>query len=311
MKGDDVAEVPGDKSASTSILLRKAKVNSGRVTNIAISGAKIGSILLLLAFIYYPAFIWMWSRWFAADSYYAHGPLIPVISGVLIWLKRRELAAAPVKSSKLGLGLLLAGLLLHVVSAFARVNFSSAYSFFFVFLGVILYLFGKKVTRVIFFPLCFLLFMIPGPIAIVAATTLRMKLFAAHMSAWVVELFGIPIIREGSSVYMPNTSTVVGDPCSGLKSLISLSALGILFAYIVKASYPRKIALFLASIPVAIIANIIRTTATLLIANKYGDEIITNGFLHEGFGLMVFVIAFVGLFLVGRLLKCRISQSDT
>jgi exosortase/archaeosortase family protein len=84
-----------------------------------------------------------------------------------------------------------------------------------------------------------------------------------------------------------------------------------LYAYIVKASYPRKVSLLLISIPVAIIANMLRTTATLLIANSYGDRIVTDGFLHEAFGLMVFVIAFVGLFTAGRLLGCQLSQEDT
>jgi exosortase/archaeosortase family protein len=93
--------------------------------------------------------------------------------------------------------------------------------------------------------------------------------------------------------------------------LISLSALGILFAYIVRASYPRKIVLFLLSIPIALLANMIRTTATILIANVYGNKIVTDGLLHTAFGLMVFVIAFAFLFLAGRLLKCQISQNDT
>jgi len=147
--------------------------------------------------------------------------------------------------------------------------------------------------------------------AVIEASTLKMKLFAAQMSVSIVQLFGISAIREGSTVYMPNTSVVVGDPCSGLKSLISLSALGILYAYIVRASYPRKTILFLMTIPMAIIANMIRTTATLLIANFYGNRIIEDEFLHKGFGLMVFVIAFAGLFLVGRLLGCRVQQRDT
>jgi exosortase len=276
-----------------------------------IFAAKTSFIILILGVIYYPTFIWMWQRWFAADSYYAHGPLIPVVSGVLVWLRRREIAKAPVTPSKLGLGILLAGLLLHVASAVTHIYFSSAYSFFLVLLGLILYFSGREVTRIILFPLCFLLFMIPAPMAVIAASTLKMKLFAAQMSVSIVQFLGISAVREGSTVYMPNTSVVVGDPCSGLRSLISLSALGILYVYIVRASYLRKTILFLMTIPMAIIANMIRTTATLLIANSYGNRIINDGFLHKGFGLMVFVIAFVGLFLVGRLLGCRVSQRDT
>lgn len=275
-----------------------------------ILAVKTSLIILILGVIYYPTFIWMWQRWFYTDSYYNHGPLIPVVSGVLIWLRRREFARTPVSYSNLGFGFLVAGLLLHIASAAVRVHFSSAFSLFLVLVGLVLCFFGKKVTRVILFPLCILLLMIPVPMAMLAASTIRMKLFAAHVSASMVELVGIPIIREGSVVYMSNTTTVVGDLCSGLRSLVSLLALGILYAYIVKASYPRKVLLSLMSIPVALIANIIRTTATLLIANSYGNKIITDGFLHKGFGLMVFIIGFAGLFLAGRLLGCRVSQKD-
>ena len=305
----NMTEILEEDQTAPASALRKAKECS--VRSRAIYAVKIAFILLLLILIYYPIFVWMWQRWFATDSYYSHGPLIPVVSIALIWLRRQKLANASVTSSKLGLGLLVAGLILHIASASARVYFSSAYSFLIVLLGLILYSFGREVTRVIFFPLCFLIFMIPAPMAVVSASALKMKLFTAHISVSIIQLFGTPAVREGSMVHMPNTSTVVGDPCSGLRSLISLTALGVLYAYIVKASYPRKAVLLLSSIPIAVIANMIRTVAVLLIANSYGNEIITDGVLHKGFGLMVFVIAFAGLFLAGRLLGCRIPQKDT
>lgn len=273
--------------------------------------AKISLLLLLLAFIYYPTFIWMWQRWFAPDSYYAHGPLVPVASLTFLWLKRHELAQISRSSSKLGLGLLFAGLSLHSLSALFQIYFTSAYSFFIVLLGLVLFLLGRRLTLSIIFPLCFLLFMIPAPIAIIEASTLKMKFFTAHISVFIVHLLGTPVIREGSTVYMSNTNIVVGDPCSGLRSLISLSALTILYVYIVKASFIRKLWLFLISIPIALLANIIRTTATLIIANHYGDKIVTDGFIHQAFGLMVFIIAFAGLFLVGKILGCRLAQKDT
>lgn len=276
-----------------------------------LSSVKVSLLLVLLAFIYYPTFIWMWQRWFAADSYYAHGPLIPIVSFALFWNKRRELSQIPISSSKLGLGLLFTGLVLHILSALFRIYFTSAYSFFIVLLGLTLYLLGKKLTLAFIFPIFFLLFMIPAPIALVEASTLRMKFLTAHVSVFIIQILGIPVIREGSTVFMPNTNIVVGDPCSGLKSLISLSALAILYVYIVKASFFRKSLLFLISIPIALGANIIRTTATLIIANYYGDKIVTDGFLHQAFGLMVFVIAFAGLFLAGRILGCRLTQKGT
>jgi len=293
----------------SSIVLWKAKDHP--VLNKVIFIIKVAFVIFLLGLIYYPILIWMWQRWFAADSYYEHGPLIPIVSLVLIWLKRRELSGISIQSSKLGIWIIIIGLLLHIVSALTRIYFISAYSLFIVITGIIVYFFGKKFTLTILFPLCFLLFMVPAPVAIIESTTLKMKLMTAQASVFVIQLFGTPVVREGSTVYLSNTSVVVDDPCSGLKSLISLSALGILFAYIVKASYPRKVVLFLLSIPIALLANMIRTTATILIANVYGNKIVTDGLLHTAFGLMVFVIAFAFLFLAGRLLRCQISPSDT
>lgn len=285
------------------LLFEKSKILNGLI--------KISLITLPLAIIYYPVFIWMWQRWFAADSYYTHGPLIPVVSAVLIWLKRKTLSEVQIRSSNLGLGILIFGLLVYIFSSFTRIYFTSAYSLFIVLLGLSLYFFGKQFTRVIIFPLCFLLFMFPAPVAFIEATTLKMKLLVAQISVFTIQFLGVPALREGSTVYMQNTSVVVGDPCSGLRSLISLSALSILFAYIVKSSYIRKTVLFLASAPIAIIANIIRTTATLLIANFYGNAIIENKYIHEGFGLMVFVIALVSLFLTGKLLGCRLVIKES
>ena len=152
--------------------------------------------------------------------------------------------------------------------------------------------------------------MAPAPMQFIAATTLQMKLFAAHIAAIAVQLLDIPLVREGSTVYLSNTTLVVGDPCSGLRSLISLTALGVLYAYFAKTSYPKRIALVLASIPIAIIANIIRVIGVIVVANFYGNRIVTDGLLHTAFGFSVFVIALAGLILVGRILGCQMFKKD-
>jgi len=146
---------------------------------------------------------------------------------------------------------------------------------------------------------------------LIAATTLKMKLFAAHFATIAVQLLGIPLVREGSVVHLSNTTLVVGDPCSGLRSLISLTALGVLYAYLAKTSYPKRITLVLASIPIAIIANIIRVIGVIVVANFYGNRIVTDGLLHDAFGFSVFVIALAGLILAGRILGCQMFKKDT
>ena len=278
--------------------------------------SKVASISILIIFIallvviYYPTFIWIWDRWFATDSYYSHGLLIPIVSVVLIWLKRKELTRTSVSSSRLGLIFLGMGLFLHIASAFTRVHFTSGFSLIFVLLGLILYLFGKAFTRVVLFPILFLFLMVPAPMQVIAMTTLKMKLFVAEISTHIVPLFGITTLREGSTVYMPTTSIVIADQCSGLRSLISLSALIILYVYLAKASYIRKTALVILSVPIAIIANVVRIIAVLFVANSYGAEVVTAGMLDKVFGFLVFVVALVGLVIAGKLLKCQFGVSD-
>ncbi|MBC8234526.1 exosortase/archaeosortase family protein [bacterium] len=294
------------KSSSYRKLIKKLYVNTSVVI-----GAKIGFIVLLLVVIYYPTAGWMWTRWFWADSYYSHGPLIPLVSGVLIWLKRRELAEAQISYSKPGIFILSAGLFLHLLSALVFIQSISGFSLPIVMIGLVLYLFGWEITRIVLFPLGFLFFIAPAPLQFIAATTLKMKLFAAHISAIAVQLLGIPMVREGSIVHLSNTTITVGDPCSGLRSLISLTALGVLYAYLAQSSYPKRVALVLASIPIAIIANIIRVIGVIVVANSYGNRIVTDGLVHDAFGFSVFVIALAGLILTGRILGCQILKKDT
>lgn len=293
-------------SASTKESAKKCYVSA----NVVI-GVKIGFIALLLAVIYYPTVGWMWTRWFGGDSYYSHGPLIPLVSGALLWLKRRELAATQISSSKLGLFILSAGLLFHLLSALMFIQSISGFSLPIVIIGLVLYLFGWEFARITLFPLGFLFFIAPAPMQFIAIITFKMKLFASHLAAIAVQLLGIPLVREGSIVHLSNTTIVIGDPCSGLRSLISLTALGILYAYLAKTSYSKRIALVLASIPIAIIANIVRVIGVIVVANFYGDRIVTDGLVHEAFGFSVFVIALAGLILTGRLLGCQIFKRDT
>ncbi len=263
---------------------------------------KILLITGMLAVIYAPTFIWMWGRFFAADSYYSHGFLIPIISAFFAWSKRKELKSLPVKSSLLGLFIVIIGLLFHITGAWLRVYFISGVSFVIVLFGLVLWFFGKGVTRKLIFPLGFLVFMIPLPLVAVADISLKMKLLAAQMATWMVNHIGIRAIRDGSLITMSNSSLSVDDPCSGLKSLISLMAMGVIFGYISKTSFVKKMIIFISSIPIAVLANSVRVFLLCVISEVYGTKVATGGFFHDAGGLMVFAVAFICLmFLVNTL----------
>ena len=267
----------------------------------------------LFALIYYPTFEWFWLRWVTRgeESYYSHGPLIPVLSAFLIWRDRNRLRDIPIQVDNRGLLILLGGLFLQLFSAWARVHFTSGISLVIVVTGLSCYFLGRKMTRALWFPLFFLLFMVPMPLDLIAKLSLQLKLVAASLASSLVNLVGIPNILDGSTVFLPNTTLVVDDPCSGLRSLITFVAMGSLYAYIVHNAPFRRWILVLLCIPIAIFANLVRVVLILIISNQYGSAIITNDFLHKGFGLLVFVVGLISFFLVAKLLKLELPIQDS
>ena len=256
----------------------------------------------LFIFNYLPTFLVMWDHWFERDSYYSHGVLIPFISGFLIWQKREELKKIPFESSRWGMPLIITGVCLQLLSALFRVNFSSDFSMLLVFIGMILYFFGEKIFYKIRFPIAFLIFMVPMPEVVIANISFKMKIFAAHLATIVLNHMRMPALQKGSIILMRHAQVQVEDICSGLRSLISLMALGSIFAYWMKASLWKRIFLFLLTLPIAIITNVCRIVFLASVSEIWGPEY-AQGFVHEAAGFTVFGLAFILLFAAGRLIE--------
>ncbi|MFH1778858.1 MAG: exosortase/archaeosortase family protein [Candidatus Omnitrophota bacterium] len=266
-------------------------------------GVPLGSVpFFLLVLVYWPTFLWMKARFLEADSYYSHGFLVPLVFLFLIWTKREDLKKSKIAPLNVGLFLLIPALLLHLIAYRWGINFVSGFSFIIALFGLLLYLFGREVTRHLAFALCFLVFMVPLPQVMIIHISFKMKIFAAQVATSVINLMGIQAVRDGSKVILPNTALTIGDPCSGLRSLISLTALGALYAYLAKLSRFRRIVLFLVSIPLALLANIIRIVLLLIVAFVYGSKVATGKF-HDISGILLFVIALTGLIIAGRILS--------
>lgn len=258
------------------------------------------SVLTLIAYI--PTFEWMIDRWSVKDTYYSHGFLVPLISIFIAWLKRDKLAKLKVTPSGAGWILFGTGMFIHILSALWRVYFSSGFSLLLVIVGLILLFLGKEHLKVLTFPISFLLFMIPLPLVAIANISFKLKTFAAAASTVIVRGLGVPVIREGSIMKTMHAYLVVEDPCSGIRSLIALIALGALMAYFSHMPRSKKAGLFMSSVPIAISTNIIRIVALTMASEMYGSKF-AMGFFHEAMGIMVFVFAFLGLTLVSRILE--------
>lgn len=262
--------------------------------------------ILLIGFVacYHDVLAWMYGRYISSDSYYSHGFLIPFVSAFLIWQKRSDLKVTAVEFSWWGLILIIASVLIHIAGTILYVFSISGFSIFFLVSGTSLFLFGKNITRIIIFPLIFLIFMFPLPLAFITTISFPMKMLVAKVGVWIVNNLGIPTFREGFHITIPAGSLLVGNPCSGLRSLISFLALGAVFAYLIDMSNIRKLILFVSAIPIALLSNIVRVPILILISNFWGMEAAApESFWHDASGVFVFVVGSLLLFTTERLLK--------
>jgi exosortase len=243
------------------------------------------------------------------DEYYGHGVLIPVVTGYLLWRQRSRLAALPHRGDWRGLLVLAGALLVQAAAQALGVHFVSGFALVATLWGLALWLWGPAVARAVLFPLAFLLFMVPLSRILVEKLSLPMQLFSARGAGAVAAavLGGVKV--TGTSIATPGYTFAVALPCSGLKSLISMSALGALFAYLVEGPPLRRVLLFLAAFPIALLANLIRIFATVVLGNTIGPAA-AEGFFHTLSGAVVFLLALGGLFALGGLLGCHQLRDD-
>ncbi|MFH1898210.1 MAG: exosortase/archaeosortase family protein [Candidatus Desantisbacteria bacterium] len=272
---------------------------------------KIALISVLFVGIYFPTFCWMIGLFMHHDTNYSHGFLIPIVCLWLVWQMQDDLKKIVVGSAKCGVWVIVAGLIIHLGALSVKVDFVSALSMMMVIVGIILHLFGWKMMRALVFPVGFLFFMIPFPDVFTIFLTYKLKIMATHGAVAMVNAIGIPCIAEGAKIILPDTFLEVGAPCSGIRSLISLLALGAVFAYLLSISTARRMIVFLSTIPIAILSNVVRIVLLCLVAHIYGKEAaLPGGFFHDFAGFLAFVIAFGCLYSVGGLLSPRIAKDS-
>lgn len=252
---------------------------------------------------YSDIFVWMYGRYMGEDSYYSHGFLIPIVTAYLIWLKREKLQELSPKSSSLGFLLVVLAILMHVFGTAVYVFSISGFTLWILVVGISLALYGQEITRIILFPLCFLLFMFPLPSAMITMISFPLKVLVANIGVKIASLMGIPLLLEGFVITIPQGQLLVGNPCSGLRSLIAFLAMGALFAYFSHLSKARKIILFVLAVPIAIASNLVRVPILIFWSYKWGlESAAPDTLVHTGSGFVVFILGILLLMAAQRLL---------
>jgi len=243
-------------------------------------------------------------RWTGENSYYTHGFLIPLVAVVLLYLRRGALKeeAAARCPSRLGLLLLIPSLVLHLLATSWQVGFLSGFSLIGVLYGLVLLLFGRPMLRATFFPVLFLAFMIPLPYELIEKLSFNLKLMSAGVATNVVGFLGVVAVRSGSVLRIETGTLVVDDVCSGLKYLISLTAFAALYAHISRVKWWGKWTLFLLAFPIAFVANAARVVAMVFVGRYVSIAATQSWYFHDLFGFLLFIFAFVTLFVVESLM---------
>lgn len=258
--------------------------------------------LVLLTALYVPVISTLASQWLE-DSNYRHGLLIPFVAALLLWKRREELHEATGGGGSVwGLLLVLAAAGLLIAGTAAAELFAARISLPLILLGAVLYIRGWNFTKIAGPPLLFLLLMVPLPYIIYFKITFPMQILSAKLSAGVLTVLRVSVIRKGNILLLPGYTLEVIAACSGLRSLMTMFTLGVVFAFFSDMSKGRKLILVLLSIPAAIAANTVRLVVTALGAHLVGPSF-ADGPLHEASGIIVFAAGFLMLLLCAGILR--------
>jgi exosortase B len=241
-----------------------------------------------------PTYIELYNIFWSKDEQ-AHGPLVLMIALFLFWQKKDFLLQSDESkdTSVIGWSLLFASLSIYILAKWQYILVAEVAIQIPIVIALILITSGYSVLRRLWFPLFFLLFIVPLPGSVVDAITLPMKIAVSNVVEAVLYYFDYPIARDGVILQIGYYKLLVADACAGLHTVFSLEAMGLLYLHLVKrGSFIRNVSLAILIIPISFVANVIRVIALVLITYYYGDEV-GQGFLHEFAGFVLYGTALI------------------
>ena len=257
-------------------------------------GWRTAALLSLIAILYAPTLVRLVQQWWS-DPNFSHGFFVLPFALYVVYRNRVRLAAIERKPSVWGLAGILFSLCTLIVGVFGAELFLSRISLLLLAASVILFFLGWEFLRAVSFPLIFMVLMIPIPAIIFSQITFPLQILASKLSASALPYFGVPVFREGNVINLPAMPLEVAEACSGIRSLLSLTTLAIMYGYLLEKRMVVRVGLALASIPIAVVANGLRIVGTGLLV-QYWDPDKAEGFFHAFSGWLIFVVSLFMLF---------------
>jgi exosortase len=255
-------------------------------------------ICLLIVAVYHQVLVKLVTDWWTIPDF-SHGFLVPLFSVYLVWEKRETLRVTTVAPCWSGIAVMALGLVVLLLGVYGSELFLSRVSLVILLAGLVLCFGGRQFLKELSFALLVLLLAIPIPAIIFNQITFPLQILASKLASALLPFFGVPVLREGNVIELPAMKLEVAEACSGIRSLMSLFTLAVFYGYFMEKSLWRRVALVLASIPIAIAANAVRILGTGLCV-QYWDPDKALGFFHEFSGWVIFLVSLVCLYSVHR-----------
>jgi len=234
------------------------------------------------------------------DPDMGHGFFVPLVAGMIVWQKREELASTEIRPNWWGLLVVLFGAAQMVLGTISVELFTSRVAFVVTIIGSVWFLGGTALLKKLAFPLALLFLMIPIPGVVYNQLTFRLQLLASRMADSAIELLAIPVVREGNILELSTMHLQVVEACSGIRSLLTLTFLSLVYGFFFDKRLWVRVALFVSTIPIAILANSMRITFTAILSQLKPE--LAEGFFHESTGWILFLISLGMLIAFHRIL---------
>ena len=248
-----------------------------------------------VGFLYFNILVRLGRQWLNDDNY-SHGFFVPAFVAVVLWMERKKLRAVRVAPSWFGVVVIAGALLTLVVGVLGAELFLSRSSLVLLLAGFVIFFLGWTCFRAVVFPWACLFLAVPIPAIIFNQIAFPLQLFASRLASGLLELVGVPVLREGNVIVLPAMLLEVVEACSGIRSLVSLGTLAIIYGYLLEPRIFRRVLLAVGAIPVAVAANGLRIVGTGLLGH-FWDADKAEGFFHTFSGWILFVLSLVLLYL--------------